>query len=156
MSRVSALTRPLPIVLAVAILVVMAVITLKDNDRLTGRDDDAPPRIDFTWSPAGPVSLKEMRAFLTIKDDYALDFTTYRMNLPDVNKTLDLPIEGLIGKEYEQSVSFSLIAEHPGLAGKDKMTVEISIADDRGQNTTITKIIQLKPPEPVSFELYVE
>lgn len=137
----------MPAILAVAILVVMAVITVRDTARLTGRDQDLPPRIEFSWSPAGAVSLKEMRGFLTIKDDYALDFTTYKMYLHELDKTLDLPIEGLVGKDYEQQVSFSLIADNPRLHDRDRLTVEISIADDRGQTAAITRIISLKPPE---------
>ncbi|MEK7264472.1 MAG: hypothetical protein AAB227_00085, partial [Pseudomonadota bacterium] len=79
-----------------------------------------------------------------LKDDYGLDFTTYRMRLVEIDKTIDLPIDGLIGMDYEQSVSFSLIADNPKLSGKDKLTVEIEVADDRGQRSTLTRVISIK------------
>jgi len=137
-------TSAVPVALAAAILVVMGLIVTRDTKKLTARSEDLPPRIEFTWNPSGPVSLREMKGFLSIKDDYGIDFTTYRMRLPDLDKTLDLPIEGLIGTDYEQPVSFSLLAEHPQLAGKDRLTVEISVADDRGQKSTLTRVIMLK------------
>jgi len=132
------------VLVGLVILLVMGVIITKDTRKLMTRNDDLPPRIEFTWSPAGAVSLREMRGFLTLKDDYALDFTTYRMRLVEVDKTIDLPIDGLIGKDYEQSVSFSLLADNPKLYGKDKLTVEIEVADDRGQKSTLTRVISLK------------
>ncbi|HTK05474.1 MAG TPA: hypothetical protein VL500_07850 [Candidatus Eisenbacteria bacterium] len=134
----------IPIALAAAILVVMGLIVTRDTRKLMARGQDLPPRIEFTWNPAGPVSLLEMKGFLTIKDDYGIDFTTYRMRLPDLDKTMDLPIDGLIGKDYEQPVSFSLLADNPKLAGKDRLTVEISVADDRGQKSSLTRVIMLK------------
>ncbi|HTM68342.1 MAG TPA: hypothetical protein VL426_03515 [Candidatus Binatia bacterium] len=133
-----------PIALAVAILAVMGLIVTRDDRRLSARKEDTPPRIEFTWSPAGPVSLREMKGFLTINDDYGIDFTTYRMRLPELDKTLDMPIDGLIGKDYEQPISFSLLADNPKLAGHDRLTVEISVADDRGQKSTLTRVIMLK------------
>lgn len=136
-------TTAIPLGLGIAILVVMGFIITSDTKKLTARPEDLPPRIEFTWSPAGPVDLKEMRGYLSIKDDYGLDFKTYRMRLVEVDKTIDLPIEGLIGKEYEAPVSFALIADNPRLNGR--LTVEISIADDRGQKSTLTRVITLKP-----------
>lgn len=134
----------IPLTLGLAILLVMAVIITKDTRKLMTRGEDAPPRIEFSWTPAGDVSLKEMRGFLTLKDDYALDFTTYRMRLVELDKTLDLPIDGLIGKDYEQDVSFSLMADSPKLYGRSKLTVEIEVADDKGQKSTLTRVITLK------------
>ncbi len=131
-----------PIGLGLVILVVMGFIITSDTKKLTARPEDLPPRIEFTWSPAGPVDLKDMRGYLSLKDDYGLDFKTYRMRLVEVDKTIDLPIDGLIGKEYEAPVSFSLIAGNPRLNGR--LTVEISIADDRGQKSTLTRVITLK------------
>ncbi len=133
-----------PVILSVAILLVMGLIVAKDSNLFFTRGKDLPPTIDFTWSPAGAVSLKEMKGYLVIRDDYGLDFKTYRMHLVELDKTLDLPIDGLIGKDYEQPISFSLIADDPHLRGKDKLTVEISIADDRGQKTSIERVIHLQ------------
>lgn len=144
----------IPFVLAALILGVMALIMSKDTKRLMARNQDQPPQIEFTWSPAGEVSLMEMKGMLTIKDDYALDFTTYRMKLVELDRVLDLPIPGLIGKEYEQPVSFSLIANDPKLEGHSKLTVEISIADDKGQTTVVTKVIPIKKDaQPFQIEI---
>lgn len=134
----------IPLTLGLIILLVMAVIITKDTRSLMTRGDDLPPRIEFSWTPAGAVSLKEMRGFLTLKDDYALDFTTYRMRLVELDKTIDLPIDGMIGKDYEQNVSFSLLAESPMMFGREKLTVEIEVADDKGQKSTLTRVITLK------------
>lgn len=135
----------IPVGLSIAILAVMGLIATRDTRALTTRHEDAPPHIEFTWSPAGPVSLREMKGFLSIKDDYGIDFSSYRMRLPELDKTLDLPIDGLIGKDYEQPISFSLLAGNPKLYGRDRLTVEISVADDRGQRSTLTRVIMLKP-----------
>ncbi len=134
----------IPLGLSAAILVVMGVIMTLDTHKLLARQQDLPPVIEFTWTPAGPVDLKEMRGYLTIHDDYALDFSTYRMRLVELDKDLDMPIAGLIGKDYAQTISFGLIADDPRLRDKDKLTVEISIADDRGQKATLTRVIPLK------------
>lgn len=135
----------IPLTLGLAILLVMAVIITKDTRKLMTRGEDMPPRIEFSWTPAGAVSLKEMRGFLTLSDDYALDFATYRMRLVELDKTIDLPIDGLIGKDYEQNVSFSLVADSPKLYGREKLTVEIEVADDKGQKSTLTRVITIKP-----------
>ena len=134
----------LPIVLSGVILLVMAVIIFFDVRQSMMRKEDLPPSIDFTWTPSGRVSLKEMKGFLSMKDDYALDFKTYRMIIVELGKTVDLPIDGLIGKDYEQTISLSWLAENPKLIGKDKITLEFFIADDHGQKTTITRVIPLE------------
>jgi hypothetical protein len=134
----------IPVTLGVVILVIMGFIIANDTHALLARTVDLPPTIDFTWTPAGAVDLKQMRGTLTMSDDYALDFKTYRMRLVELDKTIDLPIDGLIGKEYSAPVSFGLIADDPRLIGKDHLTVVISIADDKGQTTTLTRVIQLK------------
>ena len=133
-----------PVVLASVILLVMIFIIARDTKVLRTRSEDLPPTIDFTWSPAGAISLRDMKGYLVIRDDYALDFTTYRMRLVELDKTIDLPIEGMIGKDYEQPIFFSLIADNPHLVGKDKLTVQISIADDKGQKTSIERVIRLR------------
>jgi hypothetical protein len=137
-------TMMVPLGLSALILVVMGVIIAKDTRALMMRKEDTPPVIDFTWTPAGDVNLKEMRGFLTIKDDYAIDFTTYRFTIVEIGKTFDLPIDGLIGREYEQPVSLSLIADRPEVLRQQKLTVEVEVADDRGQKSTITRVIKLK------------
>lgn len=135
----------IPTVLAIAILALMAFIAMKDSKALMQRvGGDTPPTIDFTWAPAGAVDLKEMRGFLTIKDDHAIDFTTYRLTIEELSKTIDLPIPGMVGMEYESPVSFALIADDPRLIGKEKITVTIEVADDRGQKSTLSRTIDLK------------
>lgn len=137
-----------PVLLAAAILSVMALIAGKDTKALMTRKEDLPPTIDFTWSPAGAVTLKEMRGFLTMKDDYALDFTTYRLRIVELDKTVNLPIDGLIGKDYEQPISFGLLADDPRVVGLDKLTIRISVADDKGQKASIERVVKIKP-EPI-------
>jgi hypothetical protein len=144
MPRSSPKFRRVPLYAGLAVLAVMAAVAARDSRALMTRSEDLPPVIDFTWTPAGAVDLREMRGFLSIKDDYALDFTTYRMTLVEIDRTIDLPIEGLIGREYEQDVSFSLIADHPRLRETDRLTVHVAIADDKGQTSTITRVIRLK------------
>lgn len=133
-----------PVVLACVILVLMALITSKNTRRLITRSKDLPPTIEFTWAPAGPVDLREMKGFLTLKDDYAIDFTTYRLTIDELHKTIDLPIPGMIGKEYSSPISFSFIANDPRLLGLQHITVMIDIADDRGQKSSLTRNIDLK------------
>jgi hypothetical protein len=137
--------RRLPMVLAVLILGVMGFIMVRDRESLLGRSEDLPPVIEFTWTPLGPVDLREMKGFLSMKDDYALDFTTYRMSIVELDKTYDLPIDGMIGRDYEQNVSLSLLSDNATLKEKGKVTIEFSIADDRGQTSTISRSIKLKP-----------
>lgn len=136
--------KTVPVMLACVILALMALIANKDTRSLISRPTDLPPTIDFTWSPAGPVDLREMRAYLTIKDDYAIDFTTYRLTIEELRKTIDLPIPGMIGKSYDTPVSFSLLADDPRLSGLTHITVMIDVADDRGQKSTLTRTIDLK------------
>ncbi len=135
----------LPFGIGVLILGVMALVATQRGRSLVARSHDTPPVIDFTWTPdQGAVSLMDAHALLTIKDDYGIDFTTYRMRLVELDKTLDMPIPGLIGKDYSQPVSFSLIADDPKLKGKHTLTVEITVADDKGQVSTLTKVMPLQ------------
>jgi hypothetical protein len=105
---------------------------------------DAPPQITLTWSPEGAVDLATMKAHLHITDDRALDFSTYRLTVGEINRTIDLPIAGLIGRDYETDLSFSWLAHDPRLAGAGQMTVTISISDDHGHKSSITRVIPLK------------
>lgn len=145
----------LPVILGVLILGVVAVGALRDRDAAIGiaesrfekkKGGDQPPEVDFTWTPSGAVTLREMVGRLSLKDDHALDFKTYKMYLVELDKTVTLPMaESLIGREYEDRISFSLQAENPQLIGKDKLTVQIEIADTKGNKTSIERIIKLRP-----------
>ena len=145
----------LPAVLSVAILIVTTAIILGDSASLIRRQEDLPPVIDFTWVPLGPVDLREMRGFLKIKDDYALDFTTYRMRIVEIDRSYALPIDGLSGKEYEQPISLSLLADNPRVLERKTLTLEFTIADDRGQKTTVDRTLRLKG-SVVSFPIDID
>ncbi len=127
-------------------LAVMGIVALRDSRAMLHRGDDLPPVIDFTWTPLEPTDLRDVRGFLSIKDDYGLDFSTYRMRIAEIDKEWGLPIDGLIGKDYEQPISLGLIADRPEIADKRQVTLEFSIADDRGQKTSITRVIRLNRP----------
>jgi hypothetical protein len=144
----------LPVVLGTVILAVVAATALRDRNAALGVAEtrldpvrgDQPPEVDFTWTPSGAVTLREMVGKLSLKDDRALDFKTYKMYLVELDKTVTLPMaESLIGREYTDTLSFSLQADNPRLIGKDKLTVRIEIADNKGQKTEIERIIKLKP-----------
>jgi hypothetical protein len=132
-----------PFVLAVAILVVVALIRSDTVGRMAERGSDNPPTIEFTWSPASPADLNEVRGKLFISDDYGLDFTTYEMTLVELERSLDLPIEGLVGKQYEQDIFLGLVAEEFAATGAGHLTLEFVIADDRGQWTEVTRKIEI-------------
>lgn len=143
-SKKKLLSAAIPVGIALIIIAVMGIIMSRDTQKLMYRATDKPPVIDFSWSPAGPVSLREMKGMLKMTDDYGLDFTTYHLKLVELDRDIDLPIPGMIGKEYESPISFSLIADDPKLIGLNKLTVIISIADDRGQKTELTRVIDLR------------
>lgn len=132
--------------LAVTALFVMSLVYLADWSRINIREEDTPPRIEFTWTPLGPVDLKEMRGFLKLTDDYALDFTSYRMTVVELDRTFDLPIDGLIGREYETPISLSLLASDPSLYGKPKLTLRFTVSDDQGQRAELERTIHLHQP----------
>jgi hypothetical protein len=131
---------------ALAVLGVMGFIMSRDSRASITRRDDLPPVIDFTWTPVEPDDLRDVRGFLSIKDDYGLDFRTYKMRVVEMNKEWGLPIDGLVGKDYEQPISLGLIADRPEIADSGQVTLEFSIADDRGQKSTITRVIRLRQP----------
>lgn len=156
MPKKAIIARILPIALAAVILGVMSIIALRDSSALSRRKEDMPPVIDFTWTPLGPTDLRDMKGFLAIKDDYALDFKSYRMRIIELDKSYDLPIDGMMGKEYDQNVSLSLLADNAILARKGQVTLEFSIADDRGQHSTISRTIKLKPAGDAPLDITLE
>lgn len=134
----------LPIILAVILLLTMGFIFTQDVSRLSLPLKNESPLITFTWEPSGAVDLREMRGMLRMSDDKGIDFTSYRMTLVELNKTLDLPIPGLTGKEYEQPISFSLLAGDPRLLESKKLTVAIRVADMEGAEAELVQTIYLK------------
>lgn len=139
---------------SVAVLGYMGLLIARDSGLFAERLKDEPPQIEFTWTPLGPLDLREMKGRLTMSDDHGLDFTTYRFKIVELDKTVDMPIDGLVGKEYESSVYLGLLADDPRLLELDRLTLEITVADDSGQKMTISRVVRLKPP-PVSVELRV-
>jgi hypothetical protein len=132
-------------VLAVAIIGTVGIAYSREYFGFTARTgDDLPPTIEFTWTPLGRVFLEEIRGHVVIKDDHGLDFTSYAMRVVEAGKTLDLPIPGLSGKEYEQDISFLQFATNADILRKGEVTVEFRIKDDIGQETVLTKIIKLR------------
>lgn len=105
---------------------------------------DEPPRIVLTPVPEGEADLSTFKLHLRLTDDRALDFKTYRMTVGEIGRTIDMPVEGIIGRDYETDLSYSWLAGDARLAGSGRMTVTVSIADDRGQTTTVSKVIPLK------------
>lgn len=136
----------MPIIVSLAVLAIMALVWQRDSYALLTRFDDRPPVIDFTWTPLEPTDLRDLRGFLTMKDDYALDFKTYRMRVAELDKEWELPIDGLLGKEYEQPISLGLIADKPQIIDAGQVTLQFSIADDRGQKTLFERVIRLQKP----------
>lgn len=134
----------LPIVLGVVILLAVGAIASEEHLSLFSRGTDRPPTIEFTWTPIGRTTLFEMQGHLTIVDDYALDFTTYRLTIKEIKKTIDMPIDGLVGREYEQDISLSYLANDAVLNEKKTATLEFVISDDKGQETILVKEIKLK------------
>ena len=108
------------------------------------RGKDLPPTVELTWTPAGATTLREFRGHLKLTDDRALDFTSYRFEVVEAGKTVGLPIEGMIGKQYESDVSLALLESYSGLVDKKEVHLKLSIADDAGQRTEIEKTVILK------------
>ena len=153
-----AVVRWVTLAAALAVLAGMAGIWYFDHPgRVVGqRTKDEPPTIDLTWTPLGPARLQDFKGFLTLKDDYALDFKTYRFRLVELDRTLDMPIDGLVGKEYGSDIYLSLLANDPIAATLSRLTIEISIADDKGQKTTIDKVVRLLPQSAPETQLEVK
>jgi len=131
-------------IFGLAVLGVMGFVWQRDYQKLMTRTEDTPPVIDFTWTPTEPSDLRDLRGFLTMKDDYALDFKTYKMRIVEMNKEWDLPIDGMIGRDYEQPISLGLIADKPEIQEARMVTIQFSISDDKGHRSTIERIIRLK------------
>jgi len=129
---------------ASAIIATAAAFWAHDVLEYVARGEDAPPVVDFTWTPVGRVSLREMKGLVRIQDDHAIDFSTYRFRIVEIDRMLDLLLEGLMGREYEQPVSLSLIADDPVLRQRREVTIEVRVADDIGQEASVRKVIKLK------------
>lgn len=136
--------RTASLAVSLAVLAVMGWLLIGSIASDGARPTDAPPQIEFTWTPLGPLTLQEFKGTLVLRDDFGLDFTTYRFRIVELDKTVDMPIEGLVGKEYETDIFLSWLAENPKILELDRLTIEISVADDRGQMTSISRVVRLK------------
>ncbi|MFH1047970.1 MAG: hypothetical protein V1738_06755 [Patescibacteria group bacterium] len=137
----------LPVILGAVFIVALLSIEYGKSLRLMARGADNPPTVEFTWVPVGRVSLKEMIGTVKLKDDHALDFTTYNLKVVELGRDIGLPIEGMLGREYEQQVSFAMFDGYLELLKRGQMTLQIEVADDIGQKTTIERIVKLKMPD---------
>ncbi len=133
-------------VLATVILGVVGMTYVSDRLALDGgpRGTDQPPTIEFTWEPIGQPYLADIRGKVVMKDDRGLDFTTYAMTVVEAGKTLDLPIPGMLGKEYAQDISFAQFARNGDIIRKGEITVEFRIKDTAGQEAVLTKVVKFR------------
>jgi hypothetical protein len=127
---------------AVAVLVVAGGFALRGAVASRTRGGDASPEIQFSWGyDSGEQTLRHFSGQLTMSDDWGLDFTTYRLRIPEANREIDLPIEGLVGKKYESPVYLGLLDGDASLKDKQELTLEFTIADDKGHSTTKSFVV---------------
>ncbi|MFH2062731.1 MAG: hypothetical protein ABIJ46_01095 [bacterium] len=134
-----------PIVAAVIFIAVLVVADRwKSFSHLT-RGQDNKPTVDFTWTPIGRVRLTEMVGMVRVQDDYAIDFSTLKVQVVELNKTIKISRDDLVGRDYEERVSFAMLAGNVEIASRGQMTLRISVADDAGQVTEIERVIKIEP-----------
>ncbi|MBU0624786.1 hypothetical protein KKF05_00405 [Patescibacteria group bacterium] len=136
---------PLPIILAAVLIVLLLVVEYGQSLRLAVRGIDNKPTVDFTWTPIGRVSLKEMIGRVKVEDDYALDFNTLKLEIVELNQTIELTRSDVIGKSFEQEISLAMFDNQPELMTRGQMTIRVSVADDRGQEAILERVVKLKP-----------
>ena len=134
----------MPVIIGMTILVLMGIIYVTDLSFLEFRGEDNPPTIEFTWTPLGRIDLIDMRGKLILIDYYALDFESYTMRIVELKMENGIPVEGLIGRVFEQDVSLSTLHENAILAKKGEVTLEFYIKDDVGQEAFLSKTIKIK------------
>lgn len=142
----------LPIILAAVFVVGLLAIEHHKGIEDAARGEDKPPEVDFTWKPVGRVSLKDMVGTVKLKDDHALDFSTYKIRIVELGREIELPIEGVIGREYKQDISLAMFAGNLELLKRGEMTIQVEVADDAGQMTQIERVVKLKMPEGLTRE----
>ncbi len=143
----------LPVILAAAFVVGLLAVEYGKSLQTMARGGDDPPTVDFTWTPVGRVDLKEMVGTVKLQDDHALNFSTYKITILELNREITLPVEGVIGRDYEQQISFAMFDGNLNLLKKQAMTIKIEVADDAGQHTAIQRIVKLKLPEGWTEEM---
>lgn len=110
-----------------------------------GGPNDAPPTIEFSWTPAGAVDLRDFKGIVKLTDDRGLDFGSYRMELVELQRTLDIPMgASMLGKEYELPLFLWVYADKMAADGHSSLTVRISVADTAGQTSLLERSIEIK------------
>jgi hypothetical protein len=142
-----------PVILAAVFVVGLLVVEYSKSIQTMVRGTDEPPTIDFTWTPIGRVNLKEMVGTVKLEDDHALDFSTYKVTVMELNREIGLPVEGVIGRDYEQQMSFAMFDGNLELLKRQQMTLKVEVADDAGQKTEIEQVVKLKLPEGWTEEM---
>ncbi|HCC21902.1 hypothetical protein A2480_00645 [Candidatus Uhrbacteria bacterium RIFOXYC2_FULL_47_19] len=135
----------LPALAIIAIVLILAASEYGKSLSYLIRGQDNKPTIDFTWTPLGRVRLTEMVGQVFLEDDYALDFSTFKIEVVEINKVLKIARDDLVGREYTDRVSFAQLAGNPEINTRGQMTLRISVADDRGQLTEIERVIKINP-----------
>jgi len=143
----------IPVILAAVFVVGLLAVEYSKSLQTMARGADEPPTIDFTWTPIGRVDLKEMVGTVKLQDDHALDFSTYKVTIVEMGREITLPIDGVIGRDYEQKLSFAMYDGNLNLLKKQQMTLKIEVADDIGQKTEIERVVKLKLPEGWTEEM---
>ncbi|OIO51779.1 hypothetical protein COY93_00970 [Candidatus Uhrbacteria bacterium CG_4_10_14_0_8_um_filter_58_22] len=134
-----------PALAIIAIVLILASSKYGKRISYLVRGQDDKPTIDFTWIPLGRVRLTEMVGQVFLEDDYALDFSTFKIEVVEIGKVLRIAREDLVGREYTDRVSFAQLAGNPEINMRGQMTLRISVADDRGQLTEIERVIKINP-----------
>ena len=135
----------LPALAIVAIILILAASEYGKSFSYAIRGQDNKPTVDFTWTPLGRVRLTEMVGQVFLEDDYALDFSTFEVEVVELRKVLKIAREDLVGREYTDRVSFAQLAGNPEINARGQMTLRISVADDRGQKTEIERVVKINP-----------
>jgi len=142
-----------PIILAAVFVMALIVVEYGKTLSLAARGTDNKPTVDFTWTPIGRVSLREMVGKIRVEDDYAIDFSTLKVEIVELRRTIDVTREDVIGKSFEQNMSFAMFDGNLELLKRGQMTLRISVADDVGQETVIERVVKLDVPKGLTPEM---
>ena len=142
-----------PVIVAAIFVVLLLVVEYGKSLQMVARGTDEKPTVDFTWTPIGRVSLKEMKGHLKVEDDHAIDFTTLKMEVVELHKTIEVTRNDVIGRSFETDMSFAMFDGNLDLLKHGQMTLRVSVSDDIGQETVIERVVKIKVPEGLSPDL---
>ncbi len=111
---------------------------------LVFRLTDAPPTIEFTYQPTTPRDASEVKGRLVIKDDHAIDFDSYLLEIPEAKKSLPYGVADVIGRELDTPLNFSFIANDPEVRTLHQFTVRVTVKDDLGQESKNEVVVKLQ------------